>query len=189
MSFLDSSFIPLPGVNDVALIVLSSQNPAHATLYALMSTVGSVLGSYVIYAMARAGGTLARKSRHAASKTDRSSAWLRRNDFVSMLVMCLLPPPAPLKVFVITMGALRVNALHFGAAFLVGRGLRFGAEAWMGARYGAQAAGYLKKNLTRASLVAIVLIIGLTFLYRWLKHRRAADLNDSTPAKEDTKQA
>lgn len=174
MSFLDSSFIPFPGVNDLALIFLASQYPARATLFAVMSTVGSVLGSYVIYAMARGGGKLARRSVHASSKANRTSRWLERNDFVSMLVMCLLPPPAPLKVFVITVGALRINALHFGAAFLVGRGLRFGAEAWLGAHYGVQAGAYLKKNLTWASLAAIVIIIGVTFVYRWWKGRRAA---------------
>jgi membrane protein DedA with SNARE-associated domain len=95
-----------------------------------------------------------------------------------MLVMALLPPPAPLKIFVFAAGALRMNALRFGAALLVGRSLRFAAEAWLGAHYGTQAEAYLKKNLTWASLMTILVVIGLTLLSRWWKHR-AARADDS----------
>ena len=44
MSFLDSSLIPFPVVNDLALIVMASKRPAWWPLYALASTLGSVCG-------------------------------------------------------------------------------------------------------------------------------------------------
>jgi len=172
MSFLDSSFVPFPGINDLALIVLAGQHPARAPFYAFMSTVGSLLGCYVVYGIARSGGRLA--GGKSSSTKGSARRWLERNDLVAMLVMCLLPPPAPLKIFVITAGALRMNALNFGVALLLGRSLRFAAEAWLGARYGAQAEAYLKKNLGWTSLVTILLVIGLTLLSRWWKGRRAA---------------
>ena len=56
MSFLDSSFVPFPGINDLALIVLAGQHPARAPFYAFMSTVGSLLGCYVLYGIASSGG-------------------------------------------------------------------------------------------------------------------------------------
>jgi membrane protein YqaA with SNARE-associated domain len=178
ISFLDSSFIPFPGINDLALIVLASQYPARAPFYTLMSTVGSLLGCYVMYAIARGGGRLA-MGRPVSTKRQRARHWLERNDFVAMLVMALLPPPAPLKIFVIAAGALRMNALRFGAALLVGRSLRFAAEAWLGARYGPQAEAYLKKNLTWASLVTVLIVIGLTLLSRWWKRRQSGGPEDS----------
>jgi membrane protein YqaA with SNARE-associated domain len=178
MSFLDSSFIPFPGLNDLALIVLASQHPARAPFYALLSTLGSLLGCYVMYGIARGGGRLA-GGRRASTKGNGARRWLERNDFVAMLVMCLLPPPAPLKIFVIAAGALRTNALHFGAALLVGRSLRFAVEAWLGARYGHQAEAYLKKNLTWASLATILIVISLTLLSRWWKGRQPAGPEDS----------
>jgi len=171
LSFLDSSFIPFPGVNDLALIVLASQHPARAPFYTLLSTLGSLLGCYVMYGIARGGGRLA-GGRSGSVKRNPARRWLERNDFVAMLVAAVLPPPAPLKIFVIAAGALRVNALHFGAALLVGRTLRFAIEAWLGARYGAEAEAYLKKNLTWASVVTVILIIVLTLLYRWWKDRQ-----------------
>jgi membrane protein YqaA with SNARE-associated domain len=174
LSFLDSSFMPLPGLNDVALIVLASKHPARSPFYALLSTVGSLLGCYVMYGIARGGGRLAGGGKRASTNGNRARRWLEQNDFVSMLVMALLPPPAPLKVFVLGAGALRMNLLNFGAALLIGRSLRFAAIAWLGAHYGAQAEAYLKKNLTWASLVTIVLVIVLTLIVRWWKARQPA---------------
>jgi membrane protein YqaA with SNARE-associated domain len=178
LSFLDSSFAPLPGINDLALIVLASQHPARGAYYALLSTLGSLLGCYVMYGIARGGGKLA-SGRRPSNKASRARLWLERNDFVAMLVMSLLPPPAPLKIFLLAAGALRMNALRFGAALLVGRSLRFAAEAWLGARYGAEAEAYLRRNLTWASLVTILIIIALTLLSRWWKGRRVAGSEDS----------
>jgi len=130
------------------------------------------LGCYVLYGIASSGGRLA----EGKSSSTKGSArrWLERNDLLAMLVMSLLPPPAPLKISVLTAGALRMNALRFGVALLLGRSLRFGAEAWLGARYGAQGEAYVKKNLDWVSLVTILIVIGLALLSRWWKGRQAA---------------
>ena len=177
LSFLDSTFMPLPGLNDVALIVLASKHPARSAYYALLSIVGSLLGCYLMYWIARGGGRLAGGAKRASTKSNRARRWLKQNDFVAMLVMALLPPPAPLKIFVIAAGALRMSMLNFGASLLVGRALRFAAIAWLGAYFGAKAEAYLKKNTTWASLVTIVLVVVVTLLYRWWKARH--------PAKDD----
>lgn len=170
MSFLDSSLIPFPGVNDLSLMVMATRRPGWWPLFALASTLGSVCGTYVLYGVARRGGGFFQRKAapHAVAQARR---WLERNDFVAILVASILPPPAPLKVFILTAGVLRVNAIRFGLAMLVGRGLRFGAEAWLGARYGLQAEDYLRHNLGWASLVVVVVIIGLALLQRWLRRR------------------
>jgi membrane protein YqaA with SNARE-associated domain len=118
MSFLDSSLIPFPVVNDLALIVMATKRPAWWPLYALASTLGSVCGAYVLYGIARGGGKFFfRKTPPQAMA--RAQHWLERNDFVAVLVASILPPPAPYKLFVLTAGLLRVNALNFGLALLV----------------------------------------------------------------------
>jgi membrane protein YqaA with SNARE-associated domain len=178
MSFLDSSFIPFPGFNDLALIILASRHPGRWPYYALMSIVGSLLGSYITYGIGRAGRKLT-SGKSTATKERQARRWLEENDFVAMLVACLLPPPAPLKIFVIAAGALRMNPLRFGAALLVGRSLRFAAEAWLGVHYGPLAEAYLKKNLTWASLVTILIVIAWACLSRWRKRERATGSGDS----------
>jgi membrane protein YqaA with SNARE-associated domain len=168
MSFLDSSLLSFPVVNDLALIVMASKRPAWWPLYALASTLGSVGGAYLLYGIARGGGKFFFRKTTPLSIT-RARRWLERNDFLAVLVGSILPPPAPYKVFVLTAGLLRINAVRFGLALLVGRGLRFGAEAWLGARYGVQAEDYLRHNLGRTSLALVTVIVGLALLRRWWK--------------------
>jgi len=177
ISFLDSSFVPFPFFNDLALILLASQHPSRAPLYALGSTAGSVLGCSVLYAISRRGGKyLWRKATPRA--VARAERWLQRNDFVALLVASLLPPPAPLKIFVLTAGILQVNSLHFVAAMLVGRGLRFAADAWLGASYGTQAEAYLKANLGWASITAVAVVVGVTLVYRaWRRRASSGSVN------------
>ena len=153
MSFLDSSLIPFPVVNDLALILMASKRPAWWPLYALASTLGSVCGAYLLYGIARGGGEFFFRKTTPQSVTD-ARHWLE-------------PPPAPLKVFILMAGVLRVDALHFGLALLVGRGLRFAADAWLGAHYGVQAQDYVRHNLGWTSLAIVVMIVSLALLQRW----------------------
>jgi membrane protein YqaA with SNARE-associated domain len=170
MSFLDSSLIPFPVVNDLALIVMASKRPALWPIYALASTLGSVGGAYLLYGIARGGGKFFFRKSTPQSITS-AKRWLERNEFVAILVAALLPPPAPYKVFVLTAGVLRVNALNFGLALLVGRGLRFAADAWLGAHYGIQAQDYVRHNLGWASLAIVAVIVGVALLQRWVGTR------------------
>ena len=63
LGLLDSSVIPLPGSMDILTIVLSARKKELWLYYALMATIGSVIGGYVTYRLARKGGkeTLERK--------------------------------------------------------------------------------------------------------------------------------
>jgi membrane protein YqaA with SNARE-associated domain len=173
INLLDSSFIPFPVLNDLLLIHLSSRHPGRFAVYALQATIGSIGGSFVMYALGRGGGTILwRKAPPQA--IERARRWLSRNDFVAILVASLLPPPAPYKVFVLTAGMLRMNAAGFGMALFVGRGLRFSVEAWLGARYGAEAVTYLKGNAAWVSLVAALLVVISVWVYRRFSRRSGA---------------
>ena len=170
ISFLDSSFLSFPLVNDLLLIHLSGQRPSMALVYALQCTLGSVLGAYIMYAAARRGAKLFLRGPSMA-KMERIERWLGRNDFVAILTISLLPPPAPFKVFAITAGVLRVNRVRFVAALFAGRALRFTAEGLMGARYGGRAEAYLRENIGWVSLVTIALVLVIFVLYRRLRPR------------------
>jgi uncharacterized membrane protein YhiD involved in acid resistance len=65
---------------------------------------------------------------------------------------------------------------------LVGRGLRFAADAWLGAHYGVQAEDYMRHNLGRASLAIVIVIVSLALLQRWLSRKT----HDPGPGAKDT---
>ena len=56
ISFLDSSVLTFPVINDWLLVQLSIDHPARMPLYALMAATGSVLGCVLLYFSARKGG-------------------------------------------------------------------------------------------------------------------------------------
>jgi len=167
ISFLDSSFLSFPGINDALLIYLSSLHPYRAPLYAVLSAAGSVLGAFVMYWLVRSGRRLLGREKFSPRKRERARAWLNRNGFLAVLVMSLLPPPAPFKLFILSAGALRLNVVHFVVGLIVGRLLRFGAVAYLGARYGKQAEAYLRDNFGWVSLV----IVGVVVLGYWVVRR------------------
>lgn len=169
ISFLDATFLAFPLVNDLLLIHLASQSPGRALIYALQSTAGSVLGYSTVYAISRSGGGFLWR-RRSPEAMGRASRWLQRNDFVAILAGSLLPPPVPFKPFVISAGVLRMNFRRFALALLVGRSLRFFIGASMGVYYGARAEAYFKENLGWASLVTVVLLVGITLVYRALSN-------------------
>jgi membrane protein YqaA with SNARE-associated domain len=166
ISFLDSSFLAFPVINDLLLIKLSSISPRYAILDALVCTLGSVLGSYTLYAITRRGKKMVVKEGTPRQKTQ-IRGWIERNDFLSILVGSLLPPPTPFKLFPIIAGGLHVKVSRLLLALIIGRGLRFGLEAWLGAAYGPEAARYLRDNVGWMSLALAVAIVAGTLIYRW----------------------
>jgi len=185
LSFLDASVLGLPLINDLLLIHLAGRHPGRTVLYVFESTAGSMLGSYLLYYFARAGrGALGRRSARKAEalaananaaaparKPSRVQQWIERNDFAAIVVGSLLPPPAPFKAFPVAAGVIRMDATRFVLALLVGRGLRFGIEGWVGAMYGVEAESYLTKHFALVSWLSIVILVVLTVGYRLLADR------------------
>jgi membrane protein YqaA with SNARE-associated domain len=168
ISFLDSSFLAFPFVNDLLLIKLASVEPDKAVLYSLQCTVGSVLGAYVIFAITlQASRVLSR--RPAPREKSYVRRWMERNDFLSVLVGSLLPPPTPFKIFAIIAGSLRMSTLRFLVALLIGRGIRFGIEAWLGVEYGVAAQAFLIKNFLWLCLALVMILVVIVVVYRRFK--------------------
>jgi membrane protein YqaA with SNARE-associated domain len=174
ISFLDSSVLTFPVVNDLLLIELSIAHPERMPLYAFLSALGSVLGCVLLYFIARKGGE-ALFHRRAGEHAHTIRHWVEQNGFVGILIAALLPPPTPFKVFVVAAGGLEVPLLSFTSAITIARLFRYFGIGYLAIRYGAEAMPYLahhKLQLT-ASLVALVaLSYGLSRLL--LKRRHPA---------------
>lgn len=182
ISYLDSSFLAFPIINDLLLINLASKHPHKAILYTLQCTLGSLLGALTLYYITRKGRNLLSPRTPQPEKT-RVRHWIEHNDFVSLLVASLLPPPTPFKVFAIMSGAMQIRLSRFIFALLIGRGIRFALEAWVGVFYGAAAQSYLRQNIVWLSLGVVVVTVVAVVVYRYAKRRLEAP--EETPeAKE-----
>jgi membrane protein YqaA with SNARE-associated domain len=158
LGLLDSSIIPLPGSMDVLTIVLAARSGDFWFYYALMATIGSVIGGYVTYRLARKGGkeTLARK--FPRRKLEKIYKIFGRWGFGAIAIPALLPPPVPMVPFVLAAGAMQYSVKKFLAALTLGRIVRYSILAYLAARYGRHMLTFIAQLQHPILVVAIALI-------------------------------
>lgn len=162
LSFAESSFFPVPP--DVMLAPMCLANPRRAFYFALLTTLTSVAGGLLGYAIGYfAFDTLQpwlQESKYwPAYQT--AVEWFGRWGFWAVFIAGF--SPIPYKVFTIAAGALSMALLPFAAASFIGRGLRFflvaGLMAWGGARMEAMLHRYVDRlGWVLIGLIAVVLL-------------------------------
>ncbi len=175
VAFLDSSFLSLPEIADLALVWLVTQHPGRWWYYAFMSTAGSVVGCYVLYVLARKGGERFLRKRLAAGHVEWGLGVFRKYGLLALIVPSLLPPPMPFKIFVLLAGVADVTPGTFIAALTLGRGFRYTAEALLAYFYGARAMDFIERNLVQVSIgLAVVLAVGGAALIWWRRRHQTS---------------
>lgn len=153
VAFLDSSFLPLPGITDILLIVMVTRHREAMLLYVGTTILGSVAGCLMMHAIGKKGGEALVRKRFAGARIEKAMASLQRHGVMAVLIPCLLPPPAPFKVFLLLAGAVGISAARFAAAIALGRGVRYFALGLLAVRYGEQAGAYVAEHGMAVSLV------------------------------------
>jgi membrane protein YqaA with SNARE-associated domain len=175
VAFLDSSFLPLPGITDVLLVITVTRSPAAMLWYVAMTVAGSVGGCLVLHYLGRKGGDALVRQRFTGEKIERAKAALQRHGVMAVLVPCLLPPPAPFKIFILLAGAAGISATRLSIALAIGRGVRYLALGILAVKYGEPAMAYMRDNGTRVSLEALgVLVLGFGIYLLWSRRRPSA---------------
>jgi membrane protein YqaA with SNARE-associated domain len=171
IAFLDSSFISLPQINDLLVVLMVVRNKALMPYYAAMATAGSVAGCYVLYLIAERGGEAFLKKRLHERHTARGLAVYKRHGVLALMVPAILPPPAPFKLFVLLAGVAEVRPLKFVLSIAAARGLRYLVLGVLAIRYGDAALVLMR---TRGQEVALWLagLISAAAVTWWLVNRR-----------------
>ena len=174
VAFLDSSFLSLPEVTDILIVVLVIKRPELWISHALFATVGSVLGCYALYLVGRKGGEVVLRRRFKAHNVERGLELFRRYGLLAVVIPSILPPPMPFKIFVLLAGVANVRPLTFMVAATIGRGFRYGGEALLAYWYGEQASQFIRHNLALVSVwLAVAIAVGGGIYVIW-RRRRAA---------------
>ena len=153
VAFLDSSILPLPGITDILLIVMVTRHREAMLLYVGTTILGSVAGCLMMHAIGKKGGEALVRKRFAGARIEKTMASLQRHGVMAVLIPCLLPPPAPFKVFLLLAGAVGISAARFAAAIALGRGVRYFALGLLAVRYGEQASAYVAEHGMAVSLL------------------------------------
>ena len=174
VAFLDSSFSSLPQIHDVLVVLMVTENKAWMPYYALMATLGSIAGCYVIYFLAEKGGEAFLKKRLRPGMTERALSLYRRHGLLALMVPAILPPPAPFKLFVLMAGVAGVRPLAFVSAIAIARGARYLVLGILAVWYGDVA---LELMRTRGREVALwlagllVACVAVWFTWRYYNSR------------------
>lgn len=172
IAFLDSSFVSLPQINDLLVVLMVTKNKPLMPYYAAMATLGSIAGCYVIYYLAERGGEAFLRKRLRAGHIERAMALYRRHGLLALMIPALLPPPAPFKLFVLMAGVAGVRPLHFVAAIAVARGLRYLLVGLLAIWYGDLALELMRTRGREIALWVVGLIVGGIALWWFIRRRR-----------------
>jgi membrane protein YqaA with SNARE-associated domain len=180
LSLMDSMGIPLPAAIDVWVIgvaAASIHRPREAWLTALTAVLGSIAGNVVLFKAAEHGRRLFPKKDAPPAKRRRFQEWFHRYGMLTVFVPAVTPiVPLPLKVFVISAGALHSSFGKFLLIIVLARVIRFFGEAWLGLQLGADAQGFLIRNGWTLTGCAIAIAFGIYFLMRFTGARREGEL-------------
>jgi membrane protein YqaA with SNARE-associated domain len=145
LGFVDNSPIPLPGSMDALTIILSAHQKNWWWYYAIMATIGAMVGGYAAYALGAEGGKEGLEKKLPKQKAEKLYKSFDKYGFWAVCVPALLPPPFPYSPFPITAGALKYSKRKFLAAVALARGIRYGALAYLGSIYSRQIFGFFHK--------------------------------------------
>ncbi len=158
----ESSFFPIPP--DVLLIALGVAQPARALYFALVCSVGSVLGGMLGYAI---GWLLWESTRElffayvpgfTPAVFTRVSGLYEEWGFVAVMIAGF--SPIPYKVFTVASGVFGMNFPAFVLASAISRSARFCIEGALIKRYGARMRDILERNFNLMTALFVILLVG-----------------------------
>lgn len=162
LAFIESSLFPIPP--DVLLIALCISVPSRAFRFALVASVGSVLGGIAGYGIGMAFWGVLDNFFYQYVPGFSPAGFARVQqlfvayDFWTVFTAGFTP--IPYKVITIGAGVFQIHFGMFVFASVVSRSLRFILVAWLLKRYGAAMRLLIEKYFNLLSIVFMLLLLG-----------------------------
>lgn len=183
IAILDSAGVPVVGGVDALVVLFAVQVPDAAYVTAAIAVAGSLIGSLILYYIARRGGEAYYERHTRSARAVRMKRWFLEYGLLTVFVPALVPIPMPLKLFIIAAGAFEVNALVFTAVLAAARVPRYFMLAWMGRRLGHQTLPYLAHHVWLLVGGAVALFAVLYVAIKLIdRRRRLREVTKDTPS-------
>ena len=168
LAFSESSFFPIPP--DILQIALSVSKPKKAFFYALISSIGSVLGGILGYFIGLflfdTIGSFIINTLGYQAQFDTVGNLYESYAFFAILVSAFTP--IPYKVFTIAAGFWQVGLLPLIAASVVGRSARFFIVATLFYFFGPKIKEFIDKYFNLLTIAFIILLVGGFLIIKYL---------------------
>ena len=168
ISFVESSVFVVPA--EVLFVPMGLARPARAYRYALIATIGSVLGGIAGWLLGYyAYELVARPVLEFYGSLDKFELLRSSSSRDAILIMLITSGVAhlpPMKVVTILSGAAAVDIWLFIGSAIVARGGKFFVIAWLLRRYGESIRDFIEKRLALIAFAAVVALILLYMAFR-----------------------
>ncbi|MFO7577547.1 MAG: YqaA family protein [Pelovirga sp.] len=170
LAFTEASFFPIPP--DVLLMALALSLPHLSYRYALIATLGSVLGAALGYLIGWALWDVLSGHFYAYVPGVTEAGFRQVGDLFARygfwVIFAAGFTPIPFKIFTIAAGVFAINFPVFMLASLIGRGLRFYLVAALFYYIGQPARHIIEKYFNLLTVLVFVLIAVALILIRLL---------------------
>ena len=181
----DNSVVPLPGSMDLLVILLTAHRRNLWPYYAIMATIGAVIGGYITYRIAEKSGEDALEKKVGKKRAEKVYARFEKSGGITVFVGAILPPPTPIVPFLTAAGILQYPRKKFLIALGAGRAVRFFAVAWVAHIYGQAIVGWLSRyyHPILYSLIGLAVAGGLGALlyFKWYRPKKQRDFRRDHP--------
>lgn len=168
----DNSVVPLTGSMDVLTIWLAAGHRDIWPYYAVMATIGAVVGGYITYALGRKGGKEAIEHRFKKQRAEKLFKRFDRWGFRTIAITALLPPPFPLVPVLLAAGGLQYSKKKFLGALTLGRSVRYFLVAGLGSLYAKQITGFFSRYY-KPAVITLVAFAVLGGIFAFIEYRRS----------------
>ena len=160
---------------DFLLITFATVNPKQAILAAICAIIGSIVGSMVLFLIARKGGhvLLAQYTSHGSGLRLRN--WFEKYGLLTVFIPAVCPLPMPMKIPVFCAGALEVRSRSFFAVVTIARVIRYLALAYLGLHYGRYTIPFLQHHW-RSVLLAVLILCAVVIAVLRIVNRGEPDI-------------
>jgi len=167
-------FVSAPaGSVDVFVIVLAAHRHQWWVYYALMATLGEVLGGYWAYRLAERGGMEPLEKRIGTIRAEKIYSHFEKRGFLTVFTGSILPPPFPFTPVLMTAGIMQYPRKKLLYALTAGRSLRFFCVAYLGRTYGPRVIGYFSRHYAVMLYLLIALAVaagvGALVYFKWYR--------------------
>lgn len=172
IAIIDSAGIPIPGGVDGLVVLFAVQIPGAAYTTAAIAVVGSIIGSLILFYLARRGGEAYFERHSRTARGARMRRWFLEYGLLTVFVPAMVPIPMPLKLAIIAAGAFEVHPIAFTVVLTAARIPRYFFLAWLGKRLGNQTVPYLTHHLWQLLAFAVGLFAVLYVVIKIVDRRK-----------------
>jgi membrane protein YqaA with SNARE-associated domain len=178
VGILDSSFLFVPWSNDLLIIAMTAREPNIRDMiyYAVMSTIGSVLGCLLIDLTLRPVGAEGLRKHLSEQRLKRVRRKIEQNAALALAVASLAPPPFPFTVFVMGAAALQYPRARLLSIVGLTRLVRFLLAGGLALRFGESILKWGRNPVAQGvmiGLIAFSLAGSVVSVYGWIQRSRS----------------